>query len=264
LASSLEVAPLTDEQGVFGSNVIFATFVLFCRIGTCLMLAPGLSNGQIPMQVRLYVAVAVTLALAPMLLGQSQLHDLGDDPIAMLRLIAMESLIGGMIGLLGRLFFSALETMAVAAANLLGLVNPFGVEIDPNQAMPPLASLVALAATALIFVSDLHWEIIRGLTASYKAIPIHADFDAPYSLRQIGLVLGESFGIAIRVTSPFFLYSVIANFALTLINRVTPQIAIFYVAPPFVVAGGLLLLYFVVRAQVGEFISSFGAWLSWG
>ena len=108
-------------------NVIFATFVLFCRIGSCLMLAPGVSSGQIPMQMRLFMAVAVTLALAPMLLDQPRLRDLGEDPLAMLRLIAMESLIGGMIGLLGRLFFSALETMSVAAANLLGLMNPFGV-----------------------------------------------------------------------------------------------------------------------------------------
>ena len=245
-------------------NVIFATFVLFCRIGSCLMLAPGVSSGQIPMQMRLFMAVAVTLALAPMLLDQPRLRDLGEDPLAMLRLIAMESLIGGMIGLLGRLFFSALETMSVAAANLLGLMNPFGVEVDPNQMMPPLASMVSLGATALIFVSDFHWEILRGLTASYKAIPIRADFDPSYSLRQIGAVLGQSFGIAIRVTSPFFLYSIIANFALTLINRVTPQIAIFYVAPPFIVSGGLLLLYFAVKAQIGEFMAGFASWLTWG
>ena len=62
-------------------------------------------------------------------------------------------------------------------------------------------------------------------------------------------MLGQSFLVAIRVASPFFLYSVIANFALTLINRVTPQIAMFFIAPPFVVAGGLVLLYFVVRAR---------------
>jgi flagellar biosynthetic protein FliR len=245
-------------------NVILGAFILFCRIGACLMLAPGLSGGQIPMRIRLYVALAVTLALAPLLLGQPQLQGLGDDPLAMLRLIAMESLIGAMIGLLGRLFFSALETMAVAAANLLGLVNPFGVEVDPNQAMPPLASLVALGATALIFVSDFHWEILRGLTASYHAIPIRADFDPRISLRQIGAALGQSYGIAVRVASPFFLYSVIGNFALTLINRVTPQIAIFYVAPPFIVAGGLLLLYFVAKAEISEFMAGFAAWLAWG
>jgi flagellar biosynthetic protein FliR len=247
-----------------GGSVILAVFVLFCRIGGCLMIAPGLSSAQIPVQIRLLVAVAITLALAPMLLDQPRLRGLGDDPLGMLRLIAMESLIGAMIGVLGRLFFSALETLAVAAANFLGLVNPFGVQVDPGEMMPPLASLVALAATALIFASDTHWQILGGLVASYKAIPLRADFDAGYSLRRIGLVLGQSFVIAVRVASPFFLYSVATNFALALVNRVTPQVAVFFIGPPFIVAGGLTLLYFVIRAQLGEFMSSFASWLSWG
>jgi flagellar biosynthetic protein FliR len=253
-----------NSSMTWGPDIILATFILFCRIGSCLVLAPGVSSSQIPMQVRLLVAVAITLALAPILLDQPGLRRLGDDPLFMLRLIMMEALIGGMIGLLGRLFFSALETLAVAAANLLALVNPFGFEIDNNQVMPPLATLVVIAATAVIFAADFHWEILRGLVASYKAIPIRSDFDAQYSLRQIGVVLGQSFVIAVRVASPFFLFSVIANFALALVNRVTPQIAIFFVGPPFILAGGLTLLYFVIRGEIGEFMAGFANWLSWG
>jgi len=255
---------LNDALPGLTPNLIMGTFVLFCRIGGCLMLAPGVSNSQIPMQIRLFVAVAITLSLAPLLLGRPQLQSLGDDPISMLRMIVTEGLIGAMIGALGRLFFSALESLAVAAASMLGLVNPFGVQIDDSQNLPPLASITAITATALIFVSDFHWEIIRGLVASYDAIPILTDYDPSYSLRHVGLVLGQSFGIAIRVTSPFFLYSVIANFSLTMINRVTPQIAIFYIAPPFIVSGGLLLLYFVIKPQIGEFMAGFASWLTWG
>jgi flagellar biosynthetic protein FliR len=254
----------STASGIFGPNVIFATFVLFCRIGACLMLAPGVSSTQIPVPIRLWVAVAITLALAPILIDQPGLDHLGDDPLSMLRLIATETLIGAMIGVLGRLFFSALETLGVATANFLALVNPFGVELEINQFTPPLATLVVMAATALIFAGDFHWEILRGLVASYRAIPIRADFDPQYSLRQIGFVLGQSFVIAIRVASPFFLFSVIANFALALVNRVTPQIAIFFVGPPFILAGGLTLLYFAIRAELGEFMSGFANWLNWG
>ena len=255
---------LNDALPGLTPNLIMGTFVLFCRIGGCLMLAPGVSNSQIPMQIRLFVAVAITLSLAPLLLGRPQLQSLGDDPISMLRMIVTEGLIGAMIGALGRLFFSALESLAVAAASMLGLVNPFGVQIDDSQNLPPLATITALAATALIFVSDFHWEIVRGLVASYDAIPMLSDYDASYTLRHVGAVLGQSFGIAIRVTSPFFLYSVIANFSLTMLNRVTPQIAIFYIAPPFMVSGGLLLLYFVIKPQIGEFMAGFASWLTWG
>lgn len=247
-----------------GSNAALGAFILFCRIGSCLMIAPGVSNAQIPVQVRLLVAVAVTLALSPLLLGQDAIRRLGDDPIAMLKLIAMEGLIGAMIGTLGRMFFSALESLATVMAQLLGLANPFGVELDAGHASAPISTLVMYAATAVLFVADFHWEILRGLVASYRSIPLGVDFDASFTVRQIGSVLGQSFVVAVRVTSPFFLYSVIANFALSLINKVTPQIQVFFVAPPFVIAGGFALLYFVVKGELGQFMDAFAAWLTWG
>ena len=253
-----------SEIGPFGPSVVLGTFVLFCRVGSCLMVAPGVSTSQIPMQVRLMVAVAITLGLAPMLLPMPELRVVSDDPLSLLKVIITEGLIGAVIGALGRFFFSALESLAVASANLLGLVNPFGVSVDSAQPIPPIATAVTLAATALVFVSDLHWEIIRGVVASYNVIKIGADFDSAYSLRQVGATLGQSFLIAVRVSSPFFLYSILANFALTLINRVTPQISVFYVAPPFIVAGGIILLYFVVKAEVSQFVQGFLVYLRWG
>ena len=253
-----------SDLGGFHSNLILPVFVLFCRIGGCLMVAPGVSNTQIPMQIRLFVAVAITLALAPLLIYTPKLLRLNEDPVVLLRLIVMESLIGVMIGTFGRLFFSALETLAVATANMLGLTNPFGITVDPQQQSPPLATAITLAATTLIFVTDLHWEIVRGIVSSYSVLPVTTDFDPAYSVRRMGFALGQAFLIAVRVASPFFLFSVLANFGLTLVNRVTPQISIFFIAPPFILAGGLTLLYFVVRAELGQFMDGFLAWISWG
>ena len=49
-------------------ETILVVFLLFCRIGGCLMLMPGFSSSRVPVQVRLFVAVSVTLALTPLLL----------------------------------------------------------------------------------------------------------------------------------------------------------------------------------------------------
>jgi len=250
-----------DLGAVLDPNTTLAAFVLFCRIGACLMLMPGTSASQIPVQVRLFIAIAVTLSLAPLLLGQAPLRGLSADPVPALRLIVVESLVGALIGLLGRLFFLALETLATGAATMLGIANPFGVEVEPNQLLPPLATLITLSATALIFITDAHWEVLRGLAASYRAIPIGAAFDAGFSLRQVVGTLGETFRIALRVCSPFFIYAIIVNLAMSVINRLTPQIAIFYTATPFIIAGGLLLLYFSIKPLLGEFMLGFEAWL---
>jgi len=176
----------------------------------------------------------------------------------------MEGLIGAMIGILGRAFFSALESMSTAAALFLGLTNPFGVELEAGQMTAPITTTVMIASTAILFAGDFHWEILRGIVGSYKAIPMRTDFDAAYGLRHLSTVLGQSFFVAVRVASPFFLYSVIANFTLALINRVTPQISVFFVAPPFVAAGGLLVLYFVAKGEISQFLAAFASWLNWG
>jgi flagellar biosynthetic protein FliR len=183
------------------------------------------------------------------------------DPIGMSRLIVGELLAGAVIGMLARLFFAALETLAAASATLLSLANPFGVEVDQLEQSPPLATLITLGATTMIFVADFHWQIVIALVDSYRAIPFGSAFDARRSLAEIGDVLGQSFLVAIRVASPFFLYSVIVNFAMALINRVTPQIAIFFIAPPFIVGGGIALLYLTIRGQVSEFMAAFSSWL---
>jgi hypothetical protein len=71
------LSPCRDRQGrrdphprlglvtASGSSLdaVIAAFLAFCRVGGCFMLMPGLSSVRVPMQVRLFVAVAVTLRL---------------------------------------------------------------------------------------------------------------------------------------------------------------------------------------------------------
>jgi flagellar biosynthetic protein FliR len=255
---------LTSGEPPLPPHLAIGAFLLFCRIGGCLMLAPGFSASEIPTQIRLFVALAATMALAPLLIDKIPPAALGDDPILTLRMIAIETLIGGAIGVLARIFFFALETLASAAAQMLGFSNPFGIQIEPGETLAPLATLVSLAAMTLMFVVDLHWELLRGLAASYDVMPVGADFDPRFALREIADALGESFRLTLRIMSPYVIYALIANLALALINRLTPQIQIVFVATPFVVAGGLALIYFTIKPALEVFLIGFGAWLHTG
>ena len=258
LVSGAMAAP---HAAALAPRAAIGAFVLFCRIGGCLMLAPGFSSGQIPGQVRLFVALAVTLTLTPLLLERVPSAALGDDPIFTLKVIAVESLVGGMIGVLARMFYFALEALAVGAASMLGFSSPSGFQIESDETMAPLATLISLAAIALLFAANLHWELLRGLVASYDVIPVGADFNARLALREIADALGESFRLALRIASPYVIYALVVNLALALVNRLTPQVQVFFVAMPFVVAGGLILLYFTIKPAIEAFMTGFGAWL---
>ena len=94
-----------------GSDAVLTAFVLFCRIGGCLMLVPGFSNQRVPRNVRLFIAFSVTLALTPLLSGEIEKNISGIAPVALTRLFLSETLIGTLIGFLARIYFGALETL---------------------------------------------------------------------------------------------------------------------------------------------------------
>jgi flagellar biosynthetic protein FliR len=240
------------------AEMVASVIVLFCRIGACLMLAPGFSSPRLPVRARLFVALALTLALAPALTG--------GKPFAIADLAAFsgdifgELLIGGMIGLLGRFYFLALETMMMAASMNIGLSNAFGAPIDESEPLPPIATLITLTATCLIFVADLHWELIRGLVASYAVMPVGFALSPRTALTSVADGLARTFVLALRIVSPFLVFAVVVNFAIGLVNRLTPQIPVFFVSGPLVIGLGLALFYFISGPMTAVFISQFADW----
>ncbi len=45
--------------------------------------------------------------------------------------------------------------------------------------------------------------------------------------------------------------------AIGLINKLAPQIPVYFISTPYVLAGGLLLLYFGIAAVVNLFVNGF-------
>ena len=70
-----------------------------------------------------------------------------------------------------------------------------------------------------------------------------------------------AFVVALRVSAPFIIYSVVVNLAVGLTNKMTPQIPVFFLATPFIMLGGLLLMYFLVSDFMLLFMDSFSTWL---
>ena len=64
----------------------------------------------------------------------------------------------------------------------------------------------------------------------------------------------------LRIASPFIVFAVVVNLAIGLVNRLTPQIPVYFISGPFVIAGGLILFYFVSGAMVAAFMTAFGDW----
>jgi flagellar biosynthetic protein FliR len=204
----------------------------------------------------------VTLAVAPLLLPGAVAR-LGErPPHAVAGVIVSEIAIGALIGLAGRFYFAALEFMAAAVAMHIGYGNLPGVPIEESEPLPPVATLITTVATVLVFLTDLHTEVLRALIEVYAALPVAEIVSVELGLTKLTHVLSDSFALTLQITSPFLVYAIIVNLMFGLANKLVPQIPVFFISVPFAVAGGLLLFYLTISDILRLFVRGFSSWLA--
>ena len=245
----------------FDQFTLVTGFLVFCRIGTCLSFAPGFSSPRIPVRLRLLIAIGLTIALCPPILESFATASRSLTTMEAAPLIARECLIGATIGIMARMVFAALETMFTAASLAIGASSSFAPRVDESESIPEFASLVMFATTALLFVSNAHWEIVRAIYESYAIMPLKSAIAPELALGKIAETLSFGFSVAFRLAAPFLAFGFVSNFAFALVNKIAPQIAIYFVAAPFVLIGGLVLLSITWNDIATQFIASFTDWL---
>jgi flagellar biosynthesis protein FliR len=243
------------------SAAVFAAFVVFCRIGACVMIMPGLSSQRVPVRARLFIAIGLSLAFMPLLSERFESLLRPAAPSGIVFIILTELLIGLMIGLLARLFFLMLEMMASAIATSIGLAGIAGIPMEETEAAPPLVTMITLCATLLFFLADLHLEVLRGLFLSYNALPPGGGIPARFSLTEVADALTEASLLALRISSPFLVLSLALNFAFGLANKMTPSIQVYFASMPFLIAGGLVLMMTLGKPFFQGFLIGFQQFL---
>ena len=245
-------------MSAFAADAVVETFVVFCRVGGCLMLTPGFGSERTPARVRLGVALAVSIVVAPVVGGDSARETVG------LGSVAAELAIGMTIGFLGRLFLIALETLLTAAALAIGLGNAMTASVDAPEHVSPLAALGTLIATVAVFASDSHLEIVRGVVESYSVAPRGAAFDGARGLVDVLDMCRRTFLLSLSIASPFLVYGALANLAAGFINRMAPQAPFYFISAPLVLGGGLALGWLSLKGGLAAFVAEFATWAQRG
>ena len=249
---------------VITPGMVLLTFLVFCRIGACLMLMPGFGSARIPVQVRVFLAVAVTLALAPLIVPPLE-GDIAKATVpTVVQLIASETLIGAMIGVMARIFFLALQFMGTAVTMLSGFGGQADSPIEESEPAPAVATLFTLTATVLLFSLGLHIEVMKALLASYSVLSMTDLFNPQFALSKVADSASDSFNLIAQLMAPFLAYSLIINFLFGVLNKLTPIIPVYFISPPFVMMGGILLLYFTFKEVLTLFLSAFQMFLANG
>ncbi len=228
-----------------------AFLLAFARIGTMVMLMPGVGEMNISSRARLSIALVLTAIVLPA--HQSaytvDLNALG----AVIAMVLQEMLVGAVLGMTARLAISALQIAGSVVAQQLGL--GFAMAVDPTQNQQGLlvGNFLTLLGITLIFATDMHHLVIAALNDSYSIfapgeVPIVGDM-----AQHVTRVVATAFRIGIQLSAPFLVFGLLFNLGLGVLSRLMPQMQVFFIGLPLSILLGFVLLLLVISAMMGTF-----------
>lgn len=234
---------------------IFAYGLVFARIGSAMMLLPGIGEAYVAPRIRLLFALLLTVVIAPLL--QDSMPALPASPIRMFVIIGSEIIIGIFIGSVARLMISALAT----AGTVMSVMGGFGFASLFNPLMPDQGAFTAVFLTLmgvlLIFATDTHHLMLMALVDSYAMFapgvpPMFEDFSD-----AIARLVASSFRLGIQVASPFIVVGTIFYLGLGLLARLMPQFQVFFIGLPLQILLGLTMFSVTLSAGILWFLDAF-------
>lgn len=232
-----------------------ALMLCFARIGTMMMLMPGLSERAAPARVRLAMALMVTLAVLP-LVRESMPRGTADLP----RVIAVlfgELAIGFTFGLAARFVMSSLQTAGVLIAQQIGI--SFAMSVDPIHGDQGQAAVVSsfltLLGVTLIFATNLHHVAILGIFDSYNSFR-PGELPKAGDAAQLALMVAHaSFNTGIQLAAPYLVFGLVFNMGLGILSRMMPQLQVFFLAMPASLLIGTIILILVLSLMMDGFLA---------
>jgi flagellar biosynthetic protein FliR len=230
-----------------------AAFLLtFARVGTMVMLLPGIGEQNIPARVRLGIALVLTAILLP---AHQKAYTVDLNALGpVLLMLFQEIIIGAVLGLTARLAISALQVAGSVVAQQLGLGFVTAVDPTQNQQGMLVGNFLALLGITLIFATDLHYLVIAALNDSYTIfqpgeMPLVGD-----AAQHVTRIVATAFRIGIQLSAPFLVFGLLFNLGLGVLSRLMPQMQVFFIGLPLSILLGLLLLLLVMGAMMGTFV----------
>ncbi|MDZ7906071.1 MAG: flagellar biosynthetic protein FliR [Cypionkella sp.] len=220
-----------------GQDIAWRFWLVFLRVAAAMALLPAFGEQAIPQRVKLVVALAFTIVVAP---AAGAIPSYASAPLAAM---GVETVIGLTFGLALRMMVLALQTAGSIAANATSLSQLFGGAGPEPQ--PALSNLLVMAGLALALASGLHIHLAQALIQSYWAfpagtLPSAADW-AKWGVAQVS----SAFALAFVLAAPFTIAAFLYNVALGVINRALPALMVSFIGAPALAGGGLLMIALV-------------------
>lgn len=234
---------------------VFIFLLVFVRTGAIVMLMPGIGETYVTTRVRLFFGLALTLVIAPVV--ENLLPAEPPSAGALLLLIISELVIGLYLGLIARILLLTLDTAGRIISFSIGLASAqvFNPSSASQATLPGL--ILTMLGILMIFVTNLHHLMITAMVDSYQSFQPGQPLPLNDMGEAITLLVAKSFKIAVQLSAPFLIFSLLFFVALGIVARLMPQMQIFFVGLPVQIAVGVFMLSAILMAMMEVFLNYF-------
>lgn len=221
-------------------NAWIVSFVFpLTRILALLAAAPPFNNTALPTRVRLIMGVALAVVLTPVIKDIPSL-----DPASGrgLLILAEQLLIGFAMGFALRLIFSAIDMAGSMISSQMGL--GFATSYDPlsTSQTPVVSEAIGFLALLIFMAIDGHLMVLATLAESFRTLPI-GELPGRGSWLNLANAGGTIFSAGLLLALPVVVALMIANIALGILGRVSPQLNLMAIGFPITISIGFGALY---------------------
>ena len=171
----------------------------FVRVGSCLMVAPVFSSQAVPARIRIVLAGAIALILAPMIAIPAQLSAFSIEGLVV---TAQQVVIGIALGFCLQLVFDAITLGGQLIANSMGL--SYALSLDPvrGTGSTALGELYSIFVTLVFLALNGHLRLIEVLADGFRTLPVGGTGFGTADLWQVVTWGGTLFSGALSIALP--------------------------------------------------------------
>jgi flagellar biosynthetic protein FliR len=234
---------------------LFTFLMVFCRVGSGIMVMPGFSETFVLARARLILALTISLVIAPLV--SQYMPPIPGTAAMLLVLLFAEIMIGLFIGGICRLLISAVHVAGMLIAYQSSLATAFMLDVQFAGQATPIGNLLTVIAAVLLFATDMHHLMLKGLIDSYSlftpgVFPQVEDF-AKLSIQT----MSRSFAVAVQIASPFLVIGLVIYLVAGIIARLMPTMQVFFLLMPPQIMLSLFILMSTLSAIMLWFINYF-------
>lgn len=238
---------------------LFTFLLVFARVGTAISLMPGFGSQQVPMDMRLAFALALTLVLTPML--KEFLPAEPAEVSVLFMLLTSEILIGVFLGMVPRIFMGALQTAGTVLSMVAGMANMFIQDPIAEQQSSLFTTFLGLMALTIVFVTNTHHLMLAGLADSYALFPPVGGPPIGDMTDSMAHMVSESFAMGVQLSTPLIVSGFAYYLGLGILGRLMPQLPVFFFGMPIQIALQLYLLMVALTSMMMVFMNYYQAGL---